>query len=314
MERKVNEIDQRTGEITTQVSRVDRKCSKLEKKVDQVEANVGQVQATVTQVDTKVGQVETKVGQVETKVGQVEAKVARVETDVARVSSELKAIRDETTSEAAAPPTSATAKSPPPVSPPRTSEKSPHARGDSLIVREYPPLFEEFRMKRWVLLWRGSRDGFTARGFHRRCDGHANTVTLILDTVGNVFGGFTPVEWESRKWNGKHGNENNSSKGDDSMRSFLFTQRTPHGVPPRKFALREETKGLAIICDSTLCAVFSGAICVCDNCNTNSKSYTWIGSHWEGDRVYENDTRFEYFFTGAEKFTVKEIEVFEITH
>jgi GTPase SAR1 family protein len=27
------------------------------------------------------------------------------------------------------------------------------------------------------LLWRGSRDGFRSRDFHRRCDGHANTLT-----------------------------------------------------------------------------------------------------------------------------------------
>jgi hypothetical protein len=40
-------------------------------------------------------------------------------------------------------------------------------------------------------------DAFRANQFHRRCDGHANTLTVILDTKGNIFGGFTPVEWES---------------------------------------------------------------------------------------------------------------------
>jgi chromosome segregation ATPase len=32
----------------------------------------------------------------------------------------------------------------------------------SLIIREFPALFEEFRAKRFNLLWRGSHDGFTA--------------------------------------------------------------------------------------------------------------------------------------------------------
>jgi hypothetical protein len=52
---------------------------------------------------------------------------------------------------------------------------------------------------RWhfKILWRGSRDGFEAKEFHRRCDGHENTLTVILDTKGNFFGGFTPGEWES---------------------------------------------------------------------------------------------------------------------
>jgi hypothetical protein len=68
---------------------------------------------------------------------------------------------------------------------------------DSRVVSSFPPLFDEFRGKRFVLLWRGSRDGFCAKDFHGRCDGHANTLTLILDMGGNVLGGFTPLQWES---------------------------------------------------------------------------------------------------------------------
>jgi hypothetical protein len=71
---------------------------------------------------------------------------------------------------------------------------------DSRVFSSLPPLFDEVREKRLVLLWRGSRDGFGVEDFHGRCDGHANTLMLVLDTCGNVFGGFTPLEWESRKW------------------------------------------------------------------------------------------------------------------
>jgi hypothetical protein len=46
----------------------------------------------------------------------------------------------------------------------------------------------EFHKEGFNLLERGSREGFTAREFHRRCDGRANTPTLILDTDGNEFG------------------------------------------------------------------------------------------------------------------------------
>jgi hypothetical protein len=155
-------------------------------------------------------------------------------------------------------------------------------------------------MKRWTVLWRGSRDGFTAKEFHRRCDGHANTLTLILDTDGNVFGGFTPVKWQTR----------GGSKGDDSLRSFLFTLKNPHGVPPRKFALKADKKQYAIDCRSTEGPDFgSNDMVVLDNCNMRSCSYT----HGDGcDRRYERDTAFKYVFTGAQYFTVKEIEVFEI--
>jgi hypothetical protein len=201
---------------------------------------------------------------------------------------------------AAAVPPIASAKSPPPAV---SSVPAQTGRLDSLIVSEYPPLFEEFRMKRWTVLWRGSRDGFTAEEFHRRCDGHANTLTLILDTNGNVFGGFTPVEWDSSgKW-----------KGDDSLRSFLFTLRSPHGVPPRKFALKKDKKEKAIWCYSRCCAAFGDDdIGVCDNCNTNSDRYTAIGTRYGSDTTYENDTQFEKCFSGAEEFTVNETEVFKI--
>jgi hypothetical protein len=101
---------------------------------------------------------------------------------------------------------------------------------DSLIVSSLPPLLAEFRGKRFALLWRGSRDGFHARDFHGRCGGRANTLTLILDTDGNVFGGFTPLEWDSESYL--------NYKCDDSLKSFLFTLKNPHNMPARKFALK----------------------------------------------------------------------------
>jgi hypothetical protein len=78
----------------------------------------------------------------------------------------------------------------------------------SLIVWDFPEVFAEFRGKRFSLLWLGSRDDFGARDFHSPCDLHANTLTLILDTKGNIFGAFSPV------------------------------QKNPHSVPARRFALR----------------------------------------------------------------------------
>jgi len=47
------------------------------------------------------------------------------------------------------------------------------------------------------LLWRGSRDGFNAAEFHRLCDGQASTLTIIKNTEGFIFGGFTSIPWSS---------------------------------------------------------------------------------------------------------------------
>jgi hypothetical protein len=63
---------------------------------------------------------------------------------------------------------------------------------NSLIFSGCPGIFAEFRRKQFKLLWRGSWHGFKAKDFHLRCDGHTKTLTVILDTDGNIFAG---VEW-----------------------------------------------------------------------------------------------------------------------
>jgi hypothetical protein len=179
---------------------------------------------------------------------------------------------------------------------------------DSQIISDIPEIFAEFRGKSFEILWRGSRDGFKTKEFHRRCDGHANTLTVILDTRGNIFGGFTPVKWESRVWNSKWDNENNCKKADNSLKSFLFTLKNPHNIPVRRFVLKAEEKKRAIWCDSKDGPRFCG-IFISDNCNANTRSHTWLGFS------YTNDTGLEevMVFTGSNRLQVKEIEVFEIT-
>jgi hypothetical protein len=87
-----------------------------------------------------------------------------------------------------------------------------------------------------------------------RCDHHPNTLTVVSDTDGNIFGGFTPLEWELRKF-GKH-------KTDNSLQSFVFTFKNPNNVPPRKFPLKPENKDKAIWCDTLCCPCFNGGISI----------------------------------------------------
>jgi hypothetical protein len=182
---------------------------------------------------------------------------------------------------------------------PPIPKQAPAPALGSKIISYFPEIFSEFRGKRFSLLWRGGRDGFKARDFLGRCDGHANTLTLIEDTKGNIFGGFTPVEWDSEDWH---------HKADPSLKSFLFTLKNPHNVPARTFALKAEKKDEAIYCSFNRGPLFND-IGVSDDCNANTHSYTSLG------RSYTNDTGLdgEKFFTGSKYFQVKEVEVFEIT-
>jgi hypothetical protein len=53
----------------------------------------------------------------------------------------------------------------------------------------------EYLLKRWTLLYRGSRDGFAASNLHGKCDGQSKTLTVIETTHGFIFAGFTPLAW-----------------------------------------------------------------------------------------------------------------------
>jgi hypothetical protein len=131
-------------------------------------------------------------------------------------------------------------------------------------------------------------------------------LALVLDAKGNVFGGFTPIAWESRT-------EPPFAKADASRKSFLFTLKNPHGCPARAFALKGKGKHEAICCDASRGPVFGGGFCdlaIASECSANDASLSYyFGSHYENDTGEEGKT----FFTASWSFTVNEIEVFEVT-
>jgi hypothetical protein len=69
----------------------------------------------------------------------------------------------------------------------------------SLILNEEERLFlsQMVKVSDGNLLYRASRDGFTASAFHSRCDGIADTVTIIKTNSNYVFGGYTAAKWAS---------------------------------------------------------------------------------------------------------------------
>jgi hypothetical protein len=103
-------------------------------------------------------------------------------------------------------------------------------------------------------------------------------------------------------------NSNGCEKADPSLRSFLFTLKNPHNFRAKKFALNADHNE-AIVCHPK-CGPHFCDIGVRDDCSEHTGSYT---SHF--GTSYANDTGLDgrTFFTGSGGFTVKEVEVFEIT-
>jgi hypothetical protein len=90
--------------------------------------------------------------------------------------------------------------------------------------------------------------------------------------------------------------------------SFLLTLMNPHDFPARKFALKAEKKDEAIECYSS-CGPHFLDLSVSDKGNANTDSRAWLGNAYANHSGLSGDT----LLTGSWKFTLKEVEVFEIT-
>jgi hypothetical protein len=169
---------------------------------------------------------------------------------------------------------------------------------DSVILASFPPLFEDLDGSRFVLLYRAGRDGDTPADFHRLCDGHPNTLTVIRSTGGWIFGGYTPATWSIQ----------GGSVADPSGESFLFTLVNPRGAEPMKFPIRQDRTEFAIYCARECGPSFGGAGAMCD------LRITYRGrSHTQAfGRAYEVGDYSEEFLTGAPNFVHEEIEIFEV--
>jgi hypothetical protein len=296
------------AEARARIAALEARALERDRETAVLQAEFGRLSAAVESLRGAVASGETEARALRGDQARIEADAVRVSAAVEGLRSEVLALRvrpatlppASPSARQTAPPSAsaAPASAIPPLSPP------PPTDFDSLIVADFPALFAEFGGKCFTLLWRGSRDGFGVRDFHSRCDGHAPTLTLIEDTTGNIFGGFTPVEWESRT-----GNWFECMKADPSLMSFLFTLKNPHNFPARKFGLKIEMKSKAIYCNSSYGPCFYD-IAVRDPYDARSSSSTILGYS-----SYANDTGLDEttFFTGSQGFTTKEIEVFEIT-
>jgi hypothetical protein len=174
----------------------------------------------------------------------------------------------------------------------------------SRILSELPPVFSRFDAKRFSLLWRASRDGFEVNHFHGRSDGRANTLTVILDADGTIFGGFLPLPGKSSR--------TDASKNDGrNWKSFIFALQNPHNITARTFEVRTDENHWAIgsAWNYGVGPGFGDDIVVMERCSTNTNSRTSLG--W----TYLNDTNVDGagVFTGGRGFKIAEIEVFEIT-
>jgi len=164
---------------------------------------------------------------------------------------------------------------------------------------EFIKLCEFSSNDKWSLLYRATRDGFGSKDFHSRCDGHANTLT-ILKAKGSefIFGGFTTVEWES------------SNCFISDRNAFIFSL-TNIDNKPLKMKVNPRRHEYAIRCHSSFGPTFAGDIHVANKANITMGSYSNLGrSYRHPQYAYETDEA-QTFLAGSNRFQLDEIEVYE---
>ncbi|KAM7440204.1 hypothetical protein ABFA07_010517 [Porites harrisoni] len=147
----------------------------------------------------------------------------------------------------------------------------------------------------WQLLYRASKDGFSAASFHTKCDGHSPTLTVVLGTNGNLCGGFSDQPWRSDIPRGTYMPSN---------RCFLFTLVNSEGVPPSKFDLVNPK--YATLHHPRYGPMFgAGAdLCISDECNEKPESYSNLPHSYDGPQASTS------ILMGNYNFTVEDYEVF----
>jgi hypothetical protein len=142
------------------------------------------------------------------------------------------------------------------------------------------------------LLYRATRDGFGSDVFHSRCDGHANTLT-ILKAKGSqfIFGGFTTAIRDG------------SSRWESDRNAFIFSL-TNKDNQPLKMEIKINERHRAIDCDARDSVVIFGFptfgcdILIAGNANTTNESRSNLGFAYKQPQYAWGTNEAQLFLAG----------------
>ena len=152
--------------------------------------------------------------------------------------------------------------------------------------------------KKWQLLYRATRDGFSGEDFHSNCDGFTNTLTIIKSTNGNIFGGFAEKAWNSSGYIGYV----------VDPKAYIFSLVNKENNPFRAQCSRGQS---AIYCKASLGPTFGrNEIRISSNSNSNERSMANFGFFYRYYGYQKKTERAQSILAGSLKFQTLEIEVF----
>jgi len=148
------------------------------------------------------------------------------------------------------------------------------------------------------LLYRASRDGWTAADFHLMCDGKGATIVVVKSSDGYIFGGYTDVAWVT-----------NPAHKSSSV-SFLYSLKDHAGIGPVKMPIKINQRGHAVCRYSGHGPIFGGGsdLSIATKANEIASCISTIGHTYELPANCSD----KHFLTGSRTFTVSEFEVFRV--
>jgi len=151
-------------------------------------------------------------------------------------------------------------------------------------------LNDEYREPIFDIIYRGSKDGFTAQDFYQNCP-KGPTVLLIRSAKKKVFGGFTDADWIADESYQK------------SNKSFLFSMDFRE-----KYPLKAGHQQYAIKGSKELGPCFGGGHDLRISANFKTEECSgYIGFSYEANGKYAND------IYGDMNFLIDEIELFKVS-
>ncbi len=144
------------------------------------------------------------------------------------------------------------------------------------------------------LIYRASKDGFTALDFHSKCDYKSNTITIIKNNLNFIFGGYMAANRSSNSWI-------------EDKNAFVFSLRK-NGISYSKVFPIKNPK-YAIDGSGGYGPIFGQDISILDESNVQKGSYTHLGNQYNYEELEDPKN---YLSGNWKNWLVTEIEVYEI--
>ncbi|CDW75181.1 tldc domain-containing protein [Stylonychia lemnae] len=165
-----------------------------------------------------------------------------------------------------------------------------------LLLKQWIHGEEKAEDTKFELLYKATRDTFSAQKMHELIDDKGPIVGLIKSQHDQVFGGYCSLGWKSA----------GAFVEDDKAFIFSLTKKTKHEL--------SQNKNQAVYYDNGFMLWFGYDILLYNDCNANASSYSNFGNSYQlPDGMAIGSEEANNYIAGSHYFTVSEIEIFKVT-